>query len=75
AKTAKAINLTIHTCLQEEIFLKAWIVVALAQQSLIQIKIDLAGPKQLELLLIPFLVKRGFSALVRNQAPGRPNQG
>jgi hypothetical protein len=34
--------------------------VALAQQSLIQIKIDLAGPKRLELLLIPFLVKCGF---------------
>jgi hypothetical protein len=41
-------------------FLEVWIVVALAQQSLIQIKIDLAGPKRLELLLIPFLVKCGF---------------
>jgi hypothetical protein len=55
--------------------LKAWIVVALAPQSLIQIKIDLAGPKQPKLLLIPFLVKRGFSALVRNQAPVGQTKG
>jgi len=49
--------------------------VALAPQSLIQIKIDLAGPKQPKLLLIPFLVKRGFSALVRNQAPVGQTKG
>jgi hypothetical protein len=34
---------------------EAWIVTALAQQSLTQIKIDRAGRNSLELLLIPFL--------------------
>jgi hypothetical protein len=43
AKAAKAINLIIRTShVFKKRFLEAWIVVALAQQSLIQIKIDLA---------------------------------
>ncbi|MFZ0620852.1 MAG: hypothetical protein WAM76_02515, partial [Pseudolabrys sp.] len=43
AKAAKAINLIIRFPPMSSDFPEAWIVVALAQQSLIQIKIDLAG--------------------------------
>ncbi|MGA7310491.1 MAG: hypothetical protein WBX05_16210 [Pseudolabrys sp.] len=43
AKAAKAINLIIRFPPMSSDFPEAWIVVALAQQSLIQIKMDLAG--------------------------------
>jgi hypothetical protein len=38
-------------------FLEAWIIAALAHQSLTQINMAVARPKQLELLLIP---ERGY---------------
>jgi len=47
-------------------FLEVWIVVALAQQSLIQIKIDLAGPKRLEFAADPIFGEVWLSARVGN---------
>jgi hypothetical protein len=60
AKAAKAINLIIRFPPMSSDFPEAWIVVVLAQQPLIQIKIDLAGAETAGIAADPILVKCGL---------------